>query len=241
MPRADRERLPSGSLTELWARTDRGAAASDRVHFALRQAIVSGVLPSGTRLAEEELAGQFEVSRTPVREAVLRLEAEGLAERSRRRGLVVAHVSEDEILELYVVRLGIDGLAARLAADGARPADVANLRWHNEQLKRVAATGDAATMAQVNLEFHEAMCRAGHNEVLFELMSSIHDRVRRFPGTVFSEPPRALEAVHEHDEIIAAIEDRNPDLAEKLARTHMENAMAVRRRLLQGARQPLST
>jgi DNA-binding GntR family transcriptional regulator len=213
------------SLAVLWSGRDFTAAASDSVYSTLREAILNGVLGAGARLAEEELAAQFAVSRTPVREAILRLEATALATRTRRGGLVVSAVSPDEILEVYAVREVVDGLAASLAAHVARESDLAELSSLNAEFREAP---DARTMASVNLRLHEAIARAGGNGVLIEIMSSIHDRVRRFPGTTFSDPARAAAAITEHDAIIRAISDHDALAAEKLARAHMSSAMRVR-------------
>ena len=168
------------------------------------------------------------MSRTPVREAVLRLEAERLAERNSRRGLVVAGVTPEEILEIYVVRQALDGLAARVAADSARAADIANLRWLNDELRKALPSAPINTLSRINLAFHEAMYKAGHNEFLLELIRTAHDRVRRFPGTTLSAPDRPQAVVNEHDEIISAIEQRDGDRAEAIASRHMGRAMEIR-------------
>jgi DNA-binding GntR family transcriptional regulator len=101
------------------------ASAADSVYQTLREAIVEGRLHAGDSLIEWHVARQFGTSRTPVREALLRLEAEGLAVRVPRRGLVVRHVSDHEIREVYAVRTALEALAAREAAAEAMPSDIA--------------------------------------------------------------------------------------------------------------------
>src|SRR5437763_5675281 len=108
--------------------------AADSVYNTLRGAIVEGQLDPGDSLIEWHVARNFGTSRTPVREALLRLEAEGLAFRVPRRGLVVRHVSEHEIREVYAVRTALEALAAREAANEAMPSDIAHLRWINQRL-----------------------------------------------------------------------------------------------------------
>lgn len=226
------------ALASLWERRDRHVGAANAVHDTVRRLIVSGQLAPGTRLGEEDFARQFNVSRTPVREAFLRLEAERLAERTTGRSLIVAGVTPDEILEIYQVRVAVDGLAARLAAESARPRDITNLRWLNDRIEAASVEGDHAAMASINLQFHEAICKAARNTFLLDLMMTVHDRARRFPGTTFSDPDRPGTALEEHRSIIAAIEDRQADDAERLARSHMSNAMEVRIRLLRTADDP---
>lgn len=229
---ASRRTAPA-SLGGLWKDRVGTAAVSDAVYATIREAIVTGVLAPGSRLAEEDLAGQFAVSRTPVREAVLRLEAERLATRAPRRGLIVARVTTEEILDVYVVRQTIDGLAARLAAESARPADLIALGAISDRFAAAASAEDAQSMATINLELHEAICRIGRNELLLFFLQQIHDRVRRFPGTTFVHPGRPRSAVEEHREVLEAIRSRDADQAEALARRHMAAAMTARIALLQ--------
>lgn len=219
---------PSDALAELWRRRPAEASTSDAVHATLREAILAGLLRPKHRLGEEELARKLGVSRTPIREAILRLEAERLATRATRRGVVVATVSRDEILELYVVRAAIDSLAARLAAEAGSSADVAKLRWINDQMRDAHETHDWDRMASRNIDFHATLARAGKNTILIELVRMIHDRVRRIPGTTFSVGTRGGEALTEHDRIIDSIAGRRIDEAGQLAQTHMEHAMDTR-------------
>jgi DNA-binding GntR family transcriptional regulator len=204
------------------------------VYATLREAILSGILQPGTRLGEEGLAARFQVSRTPVREAVLRLEADYLAERVARRGLVVSTITPAEVLDIYVVRQAVDSHAAFLAAASASPPDVHRIRWVNDRMKAAAADGDVAPMAALNLEFHESICLAAGSPMLLRVMRDVHDRVRRFPASTFTYPGRADHAIREHAEIIAAIESHDPKLAHNLAHDHMGRALEIRIRMFQG-------
>jgi DNA-binding GntR family transcriptional regulator len=225
------------ALDDLWAARS-NAAAGDAVHQTLREAIMSGRLRPGDHLAEEYLARQFGVSRTPVREAILRLETEQLAERVPRRGLVVRDVPEREVLEVYTVRTSLDALAARLAATQSLPAERAHLRWINQQLAEASGRGDDAAMAELNIQFHEAICEAAHNGMLLRFTRQIHDWVHRFGETTFSYPGRAQTAVAEHERVLEAIEAGDADAAERLARDHMISAQQVRMAMLRrGARE----
>jgi DNA-binding GntR family transcriptional regulator len=216
------------------------SAAADGVYEALREAIVARRLLPGDRLAEEQLAKQFGVSRTPVREALLRLEAEQFATRVARRGLVVRPIPEREVLEVYAVRAALDGLAATLAAEQATPPDLARLRWISEQIREAASTSDYARMAELNIELHEALCDAAHNGMLLHFMRQIHDWVRRFgeSDTTFSRPGRAAVATDEHDGIIEAIAAGDAERAGGLAREHMNGAREARIAMLRERVEP---
>lgn len=211
------------------------AAAADLVYSALREAIVTKRLRPGDRLAEEQIARQFGVSRTPVREALLRLEAEQFAKRIARRGLVVRPIPEEEVLEVYAVRAALDGLAAGLAAQHASPPDRARLRWLNQQLAEAARRADYGAMAELNIQFHEALCEVAHNGMLLLFMRQIHDWIRRFGETTFAYPGRAPEAVVEHEGILDAIDAGDQELAERRAREHMTRSRGIRIAMLREA------
>jgi DNA-binding GntR family transcriptional regulator len=216
------------------------SAAADAVYDALRKAIVARQLQPGDRLAEEQLAKQFGVSRTPVREALLRLETEQFATRVARRGLVVRPIPEREVLEVYAVRAALDGLAASLAAEQSTPPDRARITWLSQQVSDAAKASDFVKMAELNIGLHEAICEAAHNGMLSLFMRQIHDWVRRFAeaDTTFSRPGRADEATSEHDEIIAAIEAGDAERAGQLAREHMNRAREARIAMLRERSQP---
>lgn len=222
-------------LDDLWKMCSPGMAAADGVYATLREAILSGRLAPGEHLAEQLLGRQLEVSRTPVREALHRLETEQLAVRIPRGGMVVRSVTESELLEIYTVRTMLDGLAARLAASQALPADLAHLRWVNRELDAAAQRSNPQAMAELNVRFHESLCQAGYNGLLLQFVCQIHDRVRRFGGTTFAYPRRAAAAVTEHALLLDAIEKHDGDTAERLAREHMTQARKVRIAMLREA------
>lgn len=201
---------------------------ADRVKSALVEAIEDGSVAAGARLGEEPLAGVFGVSRTPVREALLRLENENLAERDRRGALRVAGISAQQIIELYVVREALDGAAARLAASNVQPLELKQLAGLNDAMRAAGTEGRFDEMADLNVKFHDLLARSSRNEMLEQFMAQIHGFVRRFRTTTFSYPDRALTAVAEHDELLAAIGAGDEEAAERVARAHMRRALDVR-------------
>jgi DNA-binding GntR family transcriptional regulator len=216
------------ALKRLYDRSAGNGSTADAIHDAVAEGILSRLLAPGWRLGEERLAALFSVSRTPVREALMRLESENLAARNRRSGLVVADVSAEQILEVYAIREALDGLAARQAANFYSPVEIATLERINDQMATAAGEAAWPRMAALNVEFHTALARASRNQLLQRFVDQVHQAVRRFTRTTFSEPGRADAAVAEHRAIIEALRAQDPDAAEAAARRHMNNALTVR-------------
>jgi len=216
------------SMRAIFVEAGPEGSTADRVHLVLTSAIERGGLEPGTRLAEETLAKAFSVSRTPIREALVRLEAEGLADRDRHGRLFVGGITVDQIVEVYAVREALDGAAARLAAAHADPLDLQRLRRVNEEMVEAAREGRYENMAEMNIEFHSLLARAGKNLMLVSFIGQIHSFVRRFDSTTFTYSERAVSAVTEHEAILAALERHDGSAAESLARDHMRKALDVR-------------
>jgi DNA-binding GntR family transcriptional regulator len=211
----------------MWVSYAADAGASDAVYATLRDAIIEGVIEPQERLYEELLAQRFAVSRTPIREALLRLEAEQLVSRNARRGFIVRKITVAEVFEIYAVREVLDGLAARLAAVQASPPDIARLRWINEQLGTSVLDAEYGRTVALNIQFHDVLCEIAHNSLLSQFAGNVHARVRRFPRTEYY-PGEAELAVPEHERIIQAIEQRDPYAAEQLARAHIARTRDTR-------------
>lgn len=215
----------------------RGRGARSRgshVYDTLVERIRSGRLPPGTRLREEDLAAGLSVSRTPVREALARLQARGLVENTSG-GLAIVALARPRIVELYAMRGMLEGAAARFAAQNASVGDLAGLR-HVSELFAGAGDEDAGGLARLNIAFHEAIYEAAHNRYLTRMLADLNDSLALLPSTTFSVKGRPEAARAEHDRIFAAITARDTDAAEALARTHMERALEARLTLLFAAR-----
>jgi DNA-binding GntR family transcriptional regulator len=215
-------------IIDLWNSRRAEGGSSDAVYNTLREAILSKVLTPGPQLAEEELARAFGVSRTPIREAILRLEAERLVERRGGRRVSVARISPAEILEIYDVRVALDGLAAELASRNATPPDIAQLRWINERMIASGKAGDFDEVSKLSLDFHDWIARASANSFLLSQIRVVHDRVRRFERTTLSHPGRLGNAADEHEALLDAIANGDVERAVAAAREHMLNAKGIR-------------
>jgi DNA-binding GntR family transcriptional regulator len=215
-------------ILSLWHDRAGKSATSDAVHATLHEAIILGLLPPGARLAEEELGALLGVSRTPIREALFRLEAEHLAVRIQRRGLEVRRITPAEILETYEVRQDLAALATRLAAPRITPADVARLRWLNDQLREAYATGDVRRSVALGDDIDDCLFRASGNSVLIHFLGQLRTRIRRFPGFTYQQRGRADDIIEEHDELIRALAEGDVERAVEVTNRHHLGAMQAR-------------
>ncbi|MDA8290817.1 MAG: GntR family transcriptional regulator [Actinomycetota bacterium] len=196
------------------------------VYEELREAIVSGALPPGSPLVETALAGQYGISRTPVREALLKLRQDGLVEPSGR-GLAVSRRSPEEILEIYEMRVLLEEYAARSAAAHRTELDLSRL-VNAQRVLAETADSDTAARVRANAEFHEQIWASSHNRTLCDLLDRINVQLRRYPETTLTYPGRWEAVLAEHDELIRAIREGRPDDAAKVAWSHMSAARDVR-------------
>ena len=197
---------------------------------SLRDDIVSGALEPGAPLRELALAERFGVSRTPVREALTRLEGFGLVERDGRT-LRVTAPDPERMLNTYNVRIALEGEAAAEAAENRQLSDLVAL----EELiarDRALADPDDATRIRTNLEFHAALWRAARNPVLVELLERLQLHLTNAPHSTLSVGGRWAESLDEHEAIVSAIDARDADAARRLASEHMRTARELRVRLL---------
>lgn len=228
-------------LSELWAGQSDSGGTATRVHETLRRGILEQVLQPGMRLTEEKLAEILGVSRTPIRDAITRLEAEGMVERSSVRTVTVSRLSPEAVAEVYEVREWLDGVVAYLAAQRMTPPGIAEARWINERLKSAAEAQDCTAsesitaMESINLEFHDCLALAANNTFLLSVMRQARDRVRPLVGSTFSNPERAEQVTAEHDEIIDLIEAGDAEGSAMAARTHMRAAARIRASMLEAA------
>jgi DNA-binding GntR family transcriptional regulator len=199
---------------------------SSEVYEQLRAGIVSGEYDPGEALVELVLAERYGTSRTPVREALRRLEQDGLVERADR-GMRVRTRSPEEILEIYEARIALETTAAAAAAERRTDLDLIRIRHAAAQMAAVS-TAEPNAMAVANRVVHEAIWAAGHNGTIVDLLTRLNNHLTRYPATTLAVPGRWTEALREHDEIISAIENRDRDKAAELSREHMTRARDIR-------------
>lgn len=189
----------------------------------LREAILEGKLDPGQRLMEIQLAEQLGVSRTPVREAIRKLELEGLVIMVPRKGAYVADVSLKDIMEVLEIRTVIEGLAASLAAERMTDDELDKLEMICYQFKQCYQKDDIDGMIQKDIEFHDVIFTATRNSKLNTIAQSIIEQIYRFRVRYISEYDKAKELVEEHQAILEAISQRDADKAYDKAIRHIEN------------------
>ena len=199
----------------------------DVVFETLRDAIITQVLKPGERLMEIQLADEMGVSRTPVREAIRKLELEGLVVMVPRKGAYVAGVSMKDIHEVYEVRSALEMLAVTLAAERITEEELDALERQvlreSEEEDRQDGS-DLDNIIYIDSSFHDIIYQAAHNQRLVQFVNILQEQLQRFRAASLARPGRSKTALEEHKQIVEALSDRNGELAARLAREHIENA-----------------
>jgi DNA-binding GntR family transcriptional regulator len=216
--------LPTSEARLIVAPIDSRGTFKDKAYTALRNVIVtSDIYRSRTdiRLDERQLAQEFGVSRTPVREAMAQLEREGFVRTVPRRGIYVVRKTKQEVIEMITAWAALESMAARLITETASDEEIAGLR-------RMFATfeGDGRLHAkldeysEVNIAFHQKIIELSGNSVLIRLAENLFTHMRMIRGQTIGEEDRADRSIHDHMNIIKAIEARDTERAEDLVRQH---------------------
>jgi len=192
----------------------------------IKQAILDGTFEPAVPLVETAVAEFCGVSRTPVREALTRLEQDGLVKKTER-GMIVRERTPEEILDIYEVRIALEGTAARLAAER-------HTRMDGIRLDHVLSSADMSNHpigqahADWNREFHRGVWRASHNESLMDLLDRLNLHLLRYPITTLTAPGRWEESIREHRDLVEAILARDPGRAQQVAEHHFTRARDIR-------------
>ena len=189
----------------------------------LREAILEGKLEPGKRLMEMQLAENLGVSRTPVREAIRKLELEGLVVMVPRKGAYVADVSIKDMVEVLEIRAALEGLAASLAAERMTPKDVKILKVLADEFKKFHLEQNFKGMIEKDIEFHEKIFESTGNEKLYQMSQGLREQIYRFRVRYISEYNQSDNLVIEHDKILKAISKKDSQLAYNYGWEHIES------------------
>jgi DNA-binding GntR family transcriptional regulator len=191
------------------------------IHALLRERIVKGELRPRHRLQDVQLAAELGVSRTPVREALLRLEREGLVESDPNRGFFVAQLSRQEVLEIYPMVWALECLAFD-SAEPPTPPQIQALRQINAEM---AATNDPQQRQELDLRWHQTLLESCGNERLKELLAALKQIVRRYECVYMRDPALVRRSVRDHAEILEALAHRKRKLASRLLERNWRGGM----------------
>lgn len=197
----------------------------ERIVEVLRDRILSGVLVPGERISLDATAAEFGTSRTPVREACLALDADGLVRVAQRSGITVVGLSEESILENFAVMAALSGVAAQWAARRASPLERARIREVHREITAGLRVGD--DVSRLNWEFHGEINKACGSSRLREMLASAARMIPRRFFELF--PSHVVDGVDEHEELVVAIEQGRESDARRLAEQHFESAVGVLR------------
>lgn len=201
-------------------------SSGSNAYDLLLSAIEEGSLSAGTRLREVELAARFNISRTPVREALKRLETQGLVAHEPHHGAVVASLDYASVIELYHIREVLEGTAAGLCATHATEPEIELLKTMIEADRKIAANSRA--LAYTNRQFHRQIHRSARNRFLNVMLENMRLALALLPETTLGMPGRGPMSIDEHGTIVACIARRDPGGAAEAARNHVQNAFRTR-------------
>jgi len=195
----------------------------DVVFNTLRKAILTGELKPGERLMEIHLANRLGVSRTPIREAIRKLELEGLVIMIPRRGAEVAQITEKSLKDVLEVRRALDALCAELACDRISREEEVQLREACDEFERATGTKDATVIAGADVRFHDIIVCATGNQRLIQLINNLSEQMYRYRFEYIKDENRHDNLVDEHRIIYESIVKRDKEQAARAAKLHIDN------------------
>ena len=197
----------------------------ERVFTVLEEEILTGKLARGTSLGEKALSLRLGVSRTPVRAALVRLTEDGLVRSVANKGAVVVGITSEDLIDIYKIRMRLEGLASSIAAEKISEEDLKNLLDSLELSEFYMNKKDAEKLKELDSEFHETIYKATGNRLLSKTLSELHRKIKAYRKLSFAVPGRLECSVKEQREIYEAIASHNAALADQLTSLHIERAL----------------
>ena len=197
----------------------------ERVFETLEEEILTGKLPRGASLGEIALSERLGVSRTPIRSALARLAEEGLIESQANKGAVVIGITRDDLIDIYRIRMRLEGLASLIAAEKITKEGLSSLLESVELSEFYISKKDTEKLKELDSEFHETIYRATENIPLCKTLSQLHRKIKMYRKLSLTVPGRLERSIAEHREIYEAIASGNGALADKLTSLHIERAL----------------
>lgn len=201
----------------------------EKVFAQLEEDIISGKYTAGQKLTENMLSQNLNVSRTPVREAIRQLELEGLVESIPNKAIIVTGVTKEDIQDIYEIRISIEGLAARRAAQNISEEELEHLKEITDLQEFYTMKQDMKQLVKIDGDFHENIFKASGSKTLKNVLSTFHHNLKKARSDSFGRPIRAEAVLKEHRDIYSALKNRDSIKAEHFMIIHVKNA---RNRLL---------
>src|SRR4051812_13071057 len=203
---------------------DEKGLLSDMIRQAVADEIATGALKPGAPLDEQQIATRFGASRTPVREALRQLAVAGMVDIRPRRGVTVAMMSPERVMDMFETTAEIEALCVRLATYRIRPVERSELQTMHDASAEWVRSGNISAYDDFNREFHDAIYRATHNQFLVEQAVGIRARLAAFRRTQLRQGDRLVKSHAEHDQVLQAMARGDGDEAARCMRAHMLNA-----------------
>ncbi len=199
---------------------------AQRVYEQLRREILDGDLGGGSRIKQEEITARLGVSRTPVREAIQRLEAEGLVRFIRRGSAVVSAIPRREIEEIFELRALLEGYAAEKAADALNAKALAKLHNLIKEMDDCHSAKDVRRLTLKNEDFHKTICALARNDTLLRMLSQIWRDIRRLRRNYLVTAAGHAESTRDHRALVAALQQGDKKSIQKIVQEHADRSMA---------------
>jgi DNA-binding GntR family transcriptional regulator len=198
---------------------------NEAVYERLRHDIIDGKLKPGQRIVISDLSKEFGFSEIPIREAIRRLDSEGLLQVTPHVGTIVTEIDEKEVTEIYLIRIELESLAAKLATPHISETDLDFLDKKNQEMELAISKHNYEKLGLLNKDFHLRIYRAAPYPLLFKLIVDLWEKVQRTRSVFALVPKRAIASVEEHRKITEALRSKDADLVERLVRQQKENSM----------------
>jgi len=196
-----------------------------RVFQELEEDIINGKYKEGDAITEQKISDDLGVSRTPVREAFHRLEKEGLLKLVPNKGAVVIGVTVNDLVDIYKIRMRLDGLATRMATLNITEEDKIKLTENVELTEFYISKNDTEKIKNLDSSFHEIIYNASGSRIISKILSDLHRSTKRYRKISLSVPKRLPKSIEEHKRILQAVLSGDCDAADSLASLHVEHAL----------------
>lgn len=198
---------------------------SKKVYHILKKEIIKGSLKPGSKVLEGRIADQIGISRTPVREAIRELAAEGFVTLSPNQGVIVRSLSIENIREVLQIHSVLEGLAARLSCEVINEENLKELENYVNKMEKLTNKKDPLAYSEVDLKFHELIVNTCRNKRLIQMRKNISDQAQRYRISSLSIPRRLKESLKEHRKILEAFKAKDPKKADSMNQQHIQNAL----------------